>query len=140
MSQTDTGSSIASAGNQQESIRMRDTILRALEDAKGMDVRVLDVRGMTDVTDFMIVATGTSDRHVKSLADRVLEFMHQQGWQHLGVEGLEVKDWILVDFVDVVAHVMRDSARKKYDLESLWDKTFAEMNNMDGKPSVSTPQ
>ncbi|NKB62646.1 MAG: ribosome silencing factor [Gammaproteobacteria bacterium] len=124
----------------QESIRMRDTIVNALEDAKGMDVRVLDVREMTDVTDYMIVATGTSDRHVKSLADRVLEFMHAQGWRHLGVEGLEVKDWILVDFVDVVAHVMRDSARKKYDLESLWDKTFAEVANSDHQPSVRAPQ
>ncbi|NKB77420.1 MAG: ribosome silencing factor [Gammaproteobacteria bacterium] len=118
---------------------MRDTIVSALEDAKGLDVRVLDVRELTDVTDYMIVATGTSDRHVKSLADRVLEFMHKQGWQHLGVEGLEVKDWILVDFVDVVAHVMRDSARKKYDLESLWDKTFAEMAASESKPSVSAP-
>lgn len=109
-----------------DSINMRDIAVAALEDAKGLDIRVLDVREMTDMTDYMIVATGTSDRHVKTLADRVLEFMHEAGFDQIGVEGVEVKEWILVDFVDVVIHVMRDASRKKYDLEGLWDKTFAE--------------
>ena len=107
-----------------DSINMRDIAVAALEDAKGLDIRVLDVREMTDMTDYMIVATGTSDRHVKTLADRVLEFMHEAGFDQIGVEGVEVKEWILVDFVDVVIHVMRDASRKKYDLEGLWDKTF----------------
>jgi len=106
---------------------MRDIVIGALEDAKGEDIKVLDVRSLTDVTDFMIVSTGTSDRHVKSQANRVLEQMHEAGWKHIGVEGEEAKDWILVDFVDVVVHIMRDQTRKRYDLESLWDKTFSEM-------------
>ena len=106
---------------------MRDIAIAALEDAKGLDIRILDVQEMTDMTDFMIVATGTSDRHVKTLSDRVLEFMHAKGFDHLGVEGTEVKEWILVDFVDIVVHVMRDASRKKYDLEGLWDKTFAKL-------------
>ena len=106
---------------------MRDIAIAALEDAKGLDIRVLDVQEMTDMTDYMIVATGTSDRHVKTLSDRVLEFMHEKGFDQLGVEGTEVKEWILVDFVDIVVHVMRDASRKKYDLEGLWDKTFAKL-------------
>ena len=90
---------------------MRDIAIAALEDAKGLDIRVLDVQEMTDMTDYMIMATGTSDRHVKTLADRVLEFMHEKGFDQLGVEGTEVKEWVLVDFVDIVVHVMRDASR-----------------------------
>ena len=106
---------------------MREVVLAALEDAKGEEIKVLDVRNMTDITDYMIVATGTSDRHIKTQTTRVLEQMHQSGWRHRGVEGEESRDWILVDFVDVVVHIMRSATRKRYDLEGLWDKTFGEM-------------
>lgn len=108
-----------------EAMRMRDIALAALADAKGQDVAVLDVTGLTDICDFMVVATGTSDRHVRTLADRVLEQMHEAGWRQMGVEGDDARDWVLVDFVDVVIHIMRAETRKRYDLESLWDKTFA---------------
>lgn len=107
--------------------QMRDTILRALEDAKAVDVKVLDVRQLTDITDYMIVSTGNSDRHVKSQTNRVLEHMHQAGCAHLGIEGEQSKDWVLVDFVDIVVHIMRETTRKRYDLEGLWDKSFGEM-------------
>ena len=117
----------ASTQTDNDSEQMRDIVVSALENAKGEDISILDVRQMTDVTDYMIVATGSSDRHVKTLSDRVLEFMHDRGWQHMGVEGEEVKDWVLVDFVDVVVHLMREQTRKKYDLESLWDQTFSEL-------------
>jgi len=110
-----------------ESERMCEVVMAALEDTKGEQLRLLDVRKLTDITDHMIVATGTSDRHVKTLADRVLEKMHDAGWQHLGVEGEEVKDWVLVDFVDVVVHIMRAQTREKYDLEGLWDETLSEL-------------
>ena len=110
-----------------DSERMRDIVVRALQDAKGEQIKVLDVSKLTDITDFMIVSSGTSDRHVKSQSNRVLEFMHAEGFAHRGVEGEESRDWVLVDFVDVVVHVMREQTRKRYDLESLWDKTFGEM-------------
>ena len=113
-----------------EAEKMRDVALSALQQSKGEDIKVLDVRKLTDVTDIMIVATGTSDRHVKTLANRVLEEMHDAGWTHVGVEGEEAKDWVLVDFVDIVIHVMRAQARERYNLESLWDKTF---NDIVGK-------
>ena len=106
---------------------MRQVALDALEDAKGEDIKVLDVSTLTDITDFMIVSTGTSDRHIKTQANRVLEHMHEAGWKHLSVEGEEAKDWVLVDFVDVVIHIMRAQTRKHYDLESLWDKTFSDL-------------
>ncbi len=106
---------------------MRDIALIALEDAKAEDVKVLDVSQLTDITDYMIVATGTSDRHVKSQTNRVLEHMHQAGCAHIGIEGEQSKDWVLVDFVDVVIHIMRAATRKRFDLESLWDKSFSEL-------------
>ncbi len=106
---------------------MCDTVLASFDDARGIDVRILDVRKLTDITDYMIVATGTSDRHVKTLADRVLEFMGDKGWKPIGVEGEDSRDWVLVDFVDIVVHIMRDKTRKHYDLEGLWDETFGEL-------------
>lgn len=107
--------------------QLLDTALRALEDAKGEDIKVLDVSTLTDVTDYMIVATGTSDRHVRALADKLLEAMNNAGHRQLGMEGEEDRDWILVDFVDIVVHLMRAKTRSRYDLESLWDKTFGEL-------------
>ena len=107
--------------------RMRDVAINALEDAKGENIKVLDVSSLTDITDFMIVATGTSERHIKTLATRVLEHMHEAGWKQLGIEGEDARDWVLVDFVDIVIHIMREQTRKRYDLESLWDKTFSEL-------------
>ena len=114
--------------NSSESESMCDTAVASMEDAKGQDVKVLDVRKLTDITDYMIVATGTSDRHVKTIADRILEFMLAKGWKPLGVEGEESRDWVLVDFVDIVVHIMRDKTRKHFDLESLWDETFVELS------------
>lgn len=112
---------------QSESVRMREIALAALEDAKGEDIRLLDVRELTDITDCMIVVTGASERHVRTLADRLLERMREAGWKHLGVEGDRERDWVLVDFVDVVVHIMRASARERYDLEGLWDASLSEL-------------
>ena len=112
---------------------MRDTVDAALNDAKGLDIESLDVRELTDITDYMIVVTGTSDRHIKTLADRVLEFMQEKGWKPLGMEGEESKDWVLVDYVDVVVHIMRQSTREHYDLESLWNETLGKTETAEAK-------
>ena len=115
---------------------MRDTVVKALEDAKGMDIRTLDVRNLTDITDYMVVVTGTSERHVRTLAERVSEFMVEQDFRPLGVEGEDAGEWILADFVDVVVHIMRDKTRSHYDLESLWDETFTELGEI-AEPVIS---
>ncbi len=106
---------------------MCEVALAALDDAKGEQARLLDVRKLTDVTDYMIVVTGASERHVKTLAERVLDKMREAGWKHLGMEGEQERDWVLVDFVDVVVHIMRAQTRERYDLESLWDETLSEL-------------
>jgi ribosome-associated protein len=99
---------------------MREEILRALQDAKGQDIKVLDVRGVTDFTDYMVIVTGTSSRHAQTLADRLREHMRACGVRPVGTEGEKTGDWVLIDFGDVVVHVMRAQVRDFYNLEKLW--------------------
>lgn len=92
----------------------------ALEDMKGQDITTIDVRGKTSVTDFMVIASGTSSRHVKSMANEVLEKVKEQGVRPIGSEGLDGGEWALLDLGDVVVHVMQVATRQFYDLERLW--------------------
>lgn len=97
-----------------------ETVLGALEDMKARDVVVLDVQAMTSITDTMVIASGTSDRHVRSLAENVIDQCKKQGQRPLGVEGLDGGEWVLVDLQDVLVHVMLPKIRDFYNLEKLW--------------------
>ena len=99
---------------------------QALEDLKAVEPVVLDVRELSSVMDWLIVASGASSRHVKSLADNVMMKAKEQGVRPLGVEGERVGEWVLVDFGDVVVHVMQPAARSFYDLERLWSVQAAQ--------------
>ncbi|MCZ6712087.1 MAG: ribosome silencing factor [Gammaproteobacteria bacterium] len=99
---------------------LRDLVVDVLEDRKGRNVVTLDVADLSDFTDFMVIASGTSNRHVKSLVDQVVESAKTQGNGPRGVEGRETYEWVLVDLGDVVVHVMRAETRQFYDLERLW--------------------
>ncbi len=99
---------------------MKDLAITALEDAKGRDIHTMDVRGLTDITDYMLVVSGTSDRHVRSVADKLVDAMKQHGYRPLGAEGEAGAEWILVDFGDIVVHLMLPKTRELYDLEKLW--------------------
>jgi ribosome-associated protein len=97
------------------------TVTAALEDMKAVNVKVMDVRRVTDVADCMILASGNSDRHVRSIADRVVEYAKAGGFRPLGVEGERDGEWVLVDLNDVLVHVMLPRVREFYGLEELWE-------------------
>ena len=99
---------------------LKKLAVEALENLKGQNIVEIDVRGKSTVTDFMVLATGTSNRHVKALVNSVHETVKEQGLQPWGNEGAGVSDWCLLDLGDVVVHVMTESARGFYDLERLW--------------------
>jgi len=100
---------------------IRKLAVNALEELKGVDIIVLDVRERSTITDYMVIASGTSDRHVNSLAEKVKEMSKAAGVLPLGVEGgRDSSGWVLVDLVDVVVHVMRPDVREFYNLEKLW--------------------
>ena len=102
--------------------KLRDHAVRALEDLKGREIVALDVSRATSVTDYMVIASGTSNRHVKALVDNVLDASKARGIPFIGVEGQETLEWVLVDLGDVVVHVMQQEARDFYDLERLWSE------------------
>lgn len=99
---------------------LKQIVLDALEDSKANEVALMDVTAQTDITDYMVVASGTSSRHVKACAERVIELAKNSGTRPIGVEGLEEGDWVLIDLADVVVHVMLPKVREFYDLERLW--------------------
>jgi ribosome silencing factor RsfS/YbeB/iojap len=100
--------------------RLRSIVLAALDDLKARDVREVDVRGKSSVTDLLVVASGTSSRHVKSIADEVVKKAKQAGLPPIGVEGQREAEWVLVDLGDIVVHVMLPRTREFYGLERLW--------------------
>lgn len=99
---------------------IKSLVEKALDDSKAVNVNVLDVRKIASFTDYMIICSGTSNRHVKTLADQVIIKTKEAGMQPLSVEGERGSEWILVDLVDVVVHIMLPAAREFYNLEKLW--------------------
>ncbi|MBS0578373.1 MAG: ribosome silencing factor [Proteobacteria bacterium] len=104
---------------------LQQIVSSALEDMKAVNVRVLDVRGLTDIADTMVIASGTSDRHVRSIADNVTQKAKKAGFRPLGTEGTRDGEWVLVDLTDILVHVMLPRVREFYGLESLWEGAAA---------------
>ena len=102
--------------------KLRDKVIESLEELKAVDLVCLDVSSLTTLTDFMIIVTGTSSRHIQSLADRVVEDLKNLNIRPLSLEGEGSQEWVLVDYGDVIVHLMSSQARTFYDLESLWDE------------------
>ena len=97
----------------------------ALDEMKAVNVRVLDVHKLTDIADTMVIASGNSDRHVRSIADRIVEHAKKAGFRPMGVEGERDGEWVLVDLQDIIVHIMLPRVREFYRLESLWDVSAA---------------
>ncbi len=102
---------------------LKNVVIDALADMKALEVKVLDVRGLTDIADTMVIASGTSDRHVRSVAQRVVERTKEAGFRPHGVEGQQDSDWVLIDLNEMIVHVMLPRVREFYGLEKLWDMT-----------------
>ena len=110
-----------------QSEQIKNLALAALEDLKGKDIQVMDVRELTDITDYMLIVSGSSDRHVKAMADKLVDTLRERKLRPLGVEGREHGNWVLLDFGDVVVHIMHPEARRFYDLEGLWSEQVKRM-------------
>ena len=111
---------------------LKKLAIDALEDLKAEDITVLDVKGKTTVTDWIIVATGSSSRHVKSIANNVIVEAKKANRPPIGAEGENEGEWVLVDLGDVIVHVMQQQVREFYDLESLWSvDTVAQRREQD---------
>ncbi|WHI45787.1 ribosome silencing factor [Microbulbifer sp. SSSA008] len=118
--------------NQGVMTNIKDIALNALEDLKGKDIVSLDVSGLSDVMDNLLICTGTSSRQVKSLAENVVDELKKEGIRPIGVEGVEQGEWVLVDYGDLVVHVMLADVRGFYDLEKLWSMTPNTRDDADG--------
>ena len=98
---------------------LRDAI-RAAQDHKALDLKILDVQGVCSFTDYFVICTGTSTRHTQTICDAVVEELRQSGVKPAHVEGYSGAEWILVDYLNFVVHIFLESARQFYDLERLW--------------------
>ncbi len=114
--------------------QLRDLVVRVLDDMKAKDIVDIDVRGKTSITDIMVIASGTSDRHVKSMAETVAFQAKEAGEAPLGIEGAEEGEWVLIYLNGVVAHIMLPKVRDFYQLERLWtiDTPKRERGRIDG--------
>ncbi|MCY4265852.1 MAG: ribosome silencing factor [Gammaproteobacteria bacterium] len=121
-----------------ESKRLAEVAVDALEDLKGISIRHIEVTGLTDITDFMVIATGRSSTHVKALADEVVKKVRESGREVLGVEGRSHSEWVLVDAGDVLIHVMVASVRALYKLEDLWDFEATVVSQTEAAPAIHT--
>ncbi len=102
-------------------IELKQFVIDSLEDTKGVEIACVDVTRLTEIMDYMIVVSGTSNRHVKAMARNLIDDASKSGIKPLGVEGFEEGEWVLIDLVDVVVHLMLPAAREFYDIENLWD-------------------
>jgi len=100
--------------------QLKTLVCKTLDSHKAVDVTAIDVRKITPITDYMIICSGTSNRHVKTLADYVVKAAKEIGNPPIGVEGERECEWILVDLADVVVHIMQPQTREFYNLEKLW--------------------
>ena len=116
--------------------KMQQHIFNALDEAKAIDITVLDVRKLTDIADYMIIASGTSTRHVSATARKITDKMRELGVKSAGTEGETSGEWVLVDFGDVVVHVMHPQTRAFYNLEKLWSGDMSSLADMGKGPGI----
>ena len=103
--------------------QLKAFIINQLEELKAKEIVTIDVAGISDITDTLIICTGTSKRHVRSIAEQTALAAKNAGEAPLGVEGIEGSEWVLIDLSNLVVHIMQDETRQFYQLEKLWTET-----------------
>jgi ribosome-associated protein len=111
---------IEAAPDARTSSALLNDILHWLDDAKAEGIVTIDLKGKSSIGDFMVIATGRTDRHVGAIADQLRQKIKETGWSHVRVEGLEACDWVLIDTGDIIVHVFRPEVREFYNLEKMW--------------------
>ena len=101
-----------------------DNILLRLEDNKALDIVSIDLEGKSDIADFLVIATGTSNRHVSSLSENLITELKKDGVRDIKAEGINKSDWVLIDSGDVIVHIFRKEVREFYNLEKLWQSSI----------------
>ena len=102
--------------------KLLDIVLTSLNDGKAIDVDLYDVKKLTSMSDYILIATGRSRRQVSALADKLIQNVKENKFETLGVEGKTEGEWVLVDLGDIIVHIMHPSSREYYQLEKLWGK------------------
>lgn len=115
---------------------MKLAVVDAIEDIKGFDISVMDVRKLTSMTNYMIVASANSSRQAKSIADNVREKLKEKGFAIRGTEGEKDGEWVLVDLDDIIVHIMIPATRAYYNLEQLWSETEDRRGHIKAAPSA----
>ena len=114
---------------------MADKIKKIIEDRKGKDIEVIPLADKTIITDYFVIASGSSTTHLRGMADEVIDELEKEGVKPAGVEGYDTASWILIDFLDVVVHLFQQSEREFYNLEKLWNGTAAAKRKIDQENS-----
>lgn len=120
----------------QQTMKMLNLIAQAIYDKKGMNILALDVRGISSLADYVIIAEGNIDRHIKALSSIIKDKLHEAGRHPLYVEGEQTGDWIVIDCSDIVVHLFIPEFREKYNLEKLWNKSKVVDLNITLRPST----
>jgi len=105
---------------------LKNYINKILEDTKSLDITIIDLEGKSSIADYMVVATGTSDRHVSHIAEEVRDKIKEKYDLNCKLEGLDVGDWVVIDAIDVIVHVFKPEVREFYNLEKLWGSDFSD--------------
>ncbi|MEG9861771.1 MAG: ribosome silencing factor [Parvularculales bacterium] len=123
----------------QRSTKTLDVILDSLSDDKAFEIIVIDLAGKTQIADYMVIASGRSARHVGAIADHVVRRLKETGAGRARIEGLPQCDWVLIDAIDVIAHVFRPEVRQFYNLEKMWTESHLSDDMIVSAPEVDTP-
>ncbi len=103
-------------------VALKNAVVTSLEEVKGGHIRVLDIHELSDIATFMVIASGNTDRHVRAMTRQVMDDLRELGERPLGTEGESQGEWVLLDYGEVIVHLMQQQTREFYDLEKLWDE------------------